>query len=90
MIEQTIYWYSMAEYGLPTGTNSREIWMVFKNVSSNKFEVHKIERDYFSNDWYFSDCDEMVEFISDSFIPIMWTASFEPNVIDTFIKENYD
>ena len=46
MIEQTIYWYSMAEYGLPTGTNSREIWMVFKNISSNKFEIHKIERDY--------------------------------------------
>ena len=34
MIEQTIYWYPMEEYGLPTGTNSREIWMVFKNISS--------------------------------------------------------
>lgn len=87
MIEQTIYWYSIEEYGLPTGTNSREILMVFKNISSNKFEVHKIERDYFSNDWYFSDCDEMVEFISDSFIPIMWTDSFNNTILKTIIKE---
>ena len=87
MIEQTIYWYSMAEYGLPTGTNSREILMVFKNISSNKFEVHKIERDYFSNDWYFSDCDEIVEFISDSLIPIMWTDSLNNTILKTIIKE---
>lgn len=87
MIEQTIYWYSIEEYGLPTGINSREILMVFKNVSSNKFEVHKIERDYFSNDWYFSDCDEMVEFISDSLIPIMWTDSFNNTILKTIIKE---
>ena len=87
MIEQTIYWYSIEEYGLPTGTNSREILMVFKNISSNKFEAHKIERDYFSNDWYFSDCDEMVEFISDSFIPIMWTDSFNNTILKTIIKE---
>lgn len=87
MIEQTIYWYPMEEYGLPTGMNSREIQMVFKNISSNKFEVHKIERDYFSNDWYFSDCDEMVEFISDSFIPIMWTDSFNNTILKTIIKE---
>lgn len=87
MIEQTIYWYSIEEYGLPTGTNSREILMVFKNISSNKFEVHKIERDYFSNDWYFSDCDEMVEFISDSLIPIMWTDSFNNTILKTIIKE---
>lgn len=87
MIEQTIYWYPMEEYELPTGRNSREIWMVFKNVSSNKFEVHKIERDYFSNDWYFSDCDEMVEFISDSFIPIMWTDSVNNTILKTIIKE---
>lgn len=86
MIEQTIYWYSIEEYGLPTGTNSREILMVFKNISFNKFEVHKIERDYFSNDWYFSDCDEMVEFISDSFIPIMWTDSFNNTILKTIIK----
>lgn len=87
MIEQTIYWYSIEEYGLPTGTNSREILMVFKNILSNKFEVHKIERDYFSNDWYFSDCDEMVEFISDSLIPIMWTDSFNNTILKTIIKE---
>lgn len=87
MIEQTIYWYSMAEYGLSTGMNSREIWMVFKNISSNKFEVHKIERDYFSNDWYFSDCDEIVEFISDSLIPIMWTDSLNNTILKTIIKE---
>lgn len=87
MIEQTIYWYSIEEYWLPTGTNSREIWMVFKNISSNKFEVHKIERDYFSNDWYFSDCDEIVEFISDSLIPIMWTDSFNNTILKTIIKE---
>ena len=87
MIEQTIYWYSIEEYGLPTGTNSREILMVFKNISSNKFEVHKIERDYFSNDWYFSDCDEMVEFISDSLIPIMWTDSLNNTILKTIIKE---
>jgi hypothetical protein len=87
MIEQTIYWYSIEEYGLPTGMDSRGIWMVFKNVSSNKFEVRKIERDYFSNDWYFSDCDEMVEFISDSFIPIMWTDSFNNTILKTIIKE---
>ena len=87
MIEQTIYWYSIEEYGLPTGTNSREILMVFKNISSNKFEVHKIERDYFSNDWYFSDCDEIVEFISDSLIPIMWTDSFNNTILKTIIKE---
>lgn len=74
-------------HGLPTGTNSREIWMVFKNISSNKFEVHKIERDYFSNDWYFSDCDEMVEFISDSLIPVMWTDSFNNTILKTIIKE---
>lgn len=87
MIEQTIYWYSIEEYGLPTGTNSREILMVFKNISSNKFEVHKIERDYFSNDWYFSDCDEMVEFISDSLVPIMWTDSLNNTILKTIIKE---
>ena len=87
MIEQTIYWYSIEEYGLPTGTNSREILMVFKNISSNKFEVHKIERDYFSNDWYFSDCDEIVEFISDSLIPIMWTDSLNNTILETIIKE---
>ena len=87
MIEQTIYWYSIEEYGLPTGTNSREILMVFKNISSNKFEVHKIERDYFSNDWYFSECDEMVEFISDSLIPIMWTDSLNNTILKTIIKE---
>lgn len=87
MIEQTIYWYSIEEYGLPTGTNSREILMVFKNISSNKFEVHKIERDYFSNDWYFSDCDEIVEFISDSLIPIMWTDSLNNTILKTIIKE---
>ena len=87
MIEQTIYWYSIEEYGLPTGTNSREILMVFKNISSNKFEVHKIERDYFSNDLYFSDCDEIVEFISDSLIPIMWTDSFNNTILETIIKE---
>ena len=87
MIEQTIYWYSIEEYGLPTGINSREILMVFKNVSSNKFEVHKIDRDYFSDDWYFSDCDEMVEFISDSLIPIMWTDSFNNTILKTIIKE---
>ena len=87
MIEQTIYWYSIEEYGLPTGTNSREIRMVFKDVPSNKFEVHKIERDYFSNDWYFYNCDEMVEFISDSFIPIMWTDSFNNTILKTIIKE---
>lgn len=87
MTEQTIYWYSIEEYGLPAGTNSREIWMVFKNISSDKFEIHKIERDYFSNDWYFSDCDEMVEFISDSFIPIMWTDSFNNTILKTIIKE---
>ena len=87
MIEQTIYWYPMEEYGLPTGMNSREIWMVLKNIPSNKFEVHKIERDYFSNDWYFSDCDEIVEFISDSLIPIMWTDSFNNTVLKTIIKE---
>lgn len=87
MIEQTIYWYSIEEYGLPTGTNSREILMVFKNISSNKFEVHKIERDYFSNDWYFSDCDEIVEFTSDSLIPIMWTDSFNNTILETIIKE---
>ena len=77
MIEQTIYWYSIAEYGLPTGTN----------VSSNKFEVHKIERDYFSNDWYFSDFDEIVEFISDSLIPIMWTDSLNNTILKTIIKK---
>ena len=87
MIEQTIYWYSIEEYGLPTGTNSREILMVFKNISSNKFEVHKIERDYFSNDLYFSDCDEIVEFTSDSLIPIMWTDSFNNTILETIIKE---
>ena len=87
MIEQTIYWYSIEEYGLPTGTNSREILMVFKNISSNKFEVHKIERDYFSNDWYFSDCDEIVEFISDSLIPIMWADSLNNTILKTIIKE---
>lgn len=87
MIEQTIYWYSIEEYGLPTGANSRKIWMVFKNISSNKFEVHKIERDYFSNDWYFSDCDEIVEFISDSLIPIMWTDSFNNTILKAIIKE---
>ena len=87
MIEQTIYWYSIEEYGLPTGTNSREILMVFKNISSNKFDVHKIERDYFSNDWYFSDCDEIVEFISDSLIPIMWTDSLNNTILKTIIKE---
>lgn len=87
MIEQTIYWYSIEEYGLPTGINSREILMVFKNISSNKFEAHKIERDYFSNDWYFSDCDEMVEFISDSLIPIMWTDSLNNTILKTIIKE---
>lgn len=87
MIEQTIYWYPMEEYGLPTGMSSREIWMVFKNIPSNKFEVHKIERDYFSNDWYFSGCDEMVEFISDSFIPIMWNGSFNNTILKTIIKE---
>ena len=87
MIEQTIYWYSIEEYGLPTGTNSREILMVFKNISSNKFEVHKIERDYFSNDLYFSDCDEIVEFISDSLIPIMWTDSLNNTILKTIIKE---
>lgn len=87
MIEQTIYWYPMEEYGLPGGMNSREIWMVFKNIPSNKFEVHKIERNYFSNDWYFSDCDEMVEFISDSFIPIMWTDSVNNTILKTIIKE---
>ena len=87
MIEQTIYWYSIEEYGLPTGTNSREILMVFKNISSNKFEVHKIERDYFSNDWYFSDCDEMVEFISDSLIPIVWTDSLNNTILKNIIKE---
>ena len=87
MIEQTIYWYSIEEYGLPTGTNSREILMVFKNISSNKFEVHKIERDYFSNDWYFSDCDEIVEFTSDSLIPIMWTDSLNNTILKTIIKE---
>ena len=87
MIEQTIYWYSIAEYGLPTGMNSREILMVFKNISSNKFEVHKIERNYFGNDWYFSDCDEMVEFISDSLIPIMWTDSLNNTILKTIIKE---
>lgn len=87
MIEQTIYWYSIAEYGLPTGMNSREIWMVFKNISSNKFEVHKIEREYFSSNWYFSDCDEMVEFISDSLIPIMWTDSLNNTILKTIIKE---
>ena len=87
MIEQTIYWYSIEEYGLPTGTNSREILMVFKNISSNKFEVYKIERDYFSNDWYFSDCDEIVEFISDSLIPIMWTDSLNNTILKTIIKE---
>ena len=87
MIEQTIYWYSIEEYGLPTGTNSREILMAFKNISSNKFEVHKIERDYFSNDWYFSDCDEIVEFISDSLIPIMWTDSLNNTILKTIIKE---
>lgn len=87
MIEQTIYWYSIEEYGLPTGMNSREIWMAFKNISSNKFEVHKIERDYFSNDWYFSDCDEMVEFISDSLIPVMWTDSLNNTILKTIIKE---
>lgn len=87
MIEQTIYWYSIEEYGLPTGTNSREILMVFKNISSNKFEVHKIERDYFSNDWYFSDCDEIVELISDSLIPIMWTDSLNNTILKTIIKE---
>lgn len=87
MIKQTIYWYPIEEYGLPTGMNSREIWMVSKNISSNKFEVHKIERDYFSNDWYFSDCDEIVEFISDSLIPIMWTDSFNNTILKTIIKE---
>lgn len=87
MIEQTIYWYSIAEYGLPTGMNSREILMVFKNISSNKFEAHKIERDYFSNDWYFSDCDEIVEFVSDSLIPIMWTDSLNNTILKTIIKE---
>ena len=87
MIEQTIYWYSIEEYGLPTGTNSREILMVFKNISSNKFEVHKIERDYFSNDWYCSGCDEMVEFISDSLVPIMWTDSLNNTILKTIIKE---
>ena len=87
MIRQEIYWYSIKEYGLPAGTNSREIWMVFKNISSNKFEVHEIERDYFSNDWYFSDCDEMVEFISDSLIPVMWTDSFNNTILKTIIKE---
>lgn len=87
MIEQTIYWYSIEEYGLPTGINSREILMVFKNISSNKFEVYKIERDYFSNDWYFSDCDEIVEFISDSLIPIMWTDSLNNTILKTIIKE---
>ena len=87
MIEQTIYWYSIEEYGLPTGINSREILMVFKNISSNKFEAHKIERDYFSNDWYFSDCDEIVEFVSDSLIPIMWTDSLNKTILKTIIKE---
>lgn len=87
MIEQTIYWYSIEEYGLPAGTNSKEIWMVFKNISSNKFEVYKIKRDYFSNDWYFSDCDEMVEFNSGSFIPIMWTDSINNTILKTIIKE---
>ena len=87
MIEQTIYWYSIEEYGLPTGINSGEILMVFKNISSNKFEVYKIERDYFSNDWYFSDCDEIVEFISDSLIPIMWTDSLNNTILKTIIKE---
>lgn len=87
MIEQTIYWYSIEEYGLPTGINSREILMVFKNISSNKFEAHKIERDYFSNDWYFSDCDEIVEFVSDSLIPIMWTDSLNNTILKTIIKE---
>lgn len=52
----------------------------------NKFEVRKIERDYFSNDWYFSDCDEMVEFISDSFIPIMWTDSFNNTILKTLLR----
>ena len=87
MIEQTIHWYSIAKYGLPTRMNSREIWMVFKNISSNKFEVHKIERDYFSDDWHFSGCDEMVEFISDSLIPIMWTDSLNNTILKTIIKE---
>ena len=87
MIEQTIYWYSIEEYGRPTGINSREILMVFKNISSNKFEAHKIERDYFSNDWYFSDCDEIVEFVSDSLIPIMWTDSLNNTILKTIIKE---
>lgn len=87
MTEQTIYWYSIEEYGLPTGTNSKEILMVFKNISSNKFEVHKIKRDYFSSNWYFSDCDEIVEFISDSLIPIMWTDSLNNTILKTIIKE---
>ena len=87
MTKQTIYWYSIEEYGLPAGINSKEIWMVFKNISSDKFEIHKIERDYFSNDWYFSDCDEIVEFISDSLIPIMWTDSFNNTILKTIIKE---
>lgn len=87
MIKQTIYWYPIEEYGLPIGMNSREIWMVFKNISSNKFEAHKIERDYFSNDWYFSDCDEIVEFVSDSLIPIMWTDSLNNTILKTIIKE---
>lgn len=84
MIKQEVIWHSMkGEFR----NSYKEVWVLFKNVSSNKFEVHKIERDYFSNDWYFSDCDEMVEFISDSLIPIMWTDSFNNTILKTIIKE---
>lgn len=88
MIEQTIYWCPMEEYGLPTGINNRKIWMVFKNILFDKFEVRGIERDYFCSDWHFSDCDGIVEFKSDSLIPVMWTDSLDNTVLNVVVKEN--
>lgn len=87
MIEQTIYWYSIKEYGLPTGINNRKVWMMFKNILSGEFEIYKIKRDYLDECWYVSDCDESVESKSDFLIPIMWTDSFNSTILKTIIKE---
>ena len=82
MIKQEVIWYSIKEDGLPRNKNSCKIHQIYEVTCDDSCKTWRFASPHLHM--------KKIDFDCADFTPIMWTDSFEPNVIDTFIKENYD
>lgn len=92
MIKQEVIWHSIKDEGLPRNRNS-SYWFLFRNPSCKIHQIYEVTCDDSCKIWRFASPHlhmKKIDFDCADFTPIMWTDSFEPNAIDTFIKENYD